>query len=317
MLKSFSRKQIEAAVKTLVIGVIAIFFILYLRDIDYALLRDIQIMWPPLVLASLISLAFRYWGVVIWRYILKDLGARSLPPFVVLSDVYAKAWMGRYIPGTVTWIAGKIYLANKHGISKSRLAVSSLLEGGMQIVAIMAVSMLILGLDPRLDVIPMTTKATILAIGCSLLVLLFPPIFNRVLGFAHQLIKKKPAGKELQVNGRAITRAFTLYATGTLIMGSSYYFLTASLVTQVTPDMFLYFVGAFSLSGAIGMAVPFLPSGLGVREGVQLVLLSVIFPKEIALVITIFSRLWSAVVDVLFYAFSNLAVRVIGNKRGE
>lgn len=314
MPKSLSRKHLERTVKVFFVALIVVFFVLYLRDIDYTSLGNIRIVWLPLVLASLISLAFRYWGVIIWRFILKDLGAQSLPPFVVLSDVYAKAWMGRYIPGTVTWIAGKIYLANKHGISKSRLAVSSLLEGGMQIVATMAVSMLILGLDPRLNVIPMTTKVIILAIGCSLLVLLFPPVFNRVLGFAHQIIKKKPAGKELQVNGRAIVRAFILYATGTLIMGSSYYFLTASLAPEVTPDMFFYFVGAFSLSGAIGMAVPFLPSGLGVREGVQLVLLSVIFPKEIALAITIFSRLWSAVIDVLFYALSSV-FRMVSNQK--
>jgi uncharacterized membrane protein YbhN (UPF0104 family) len=58
------------------------------------------------------------------------------------------------------------------------------------------------------------------------------------------------------------------------------------------------------------MIAVFAPSGLGVRDGIQLVLLSLIFPNEIALAITIFSRLWSAAVDVLFYLVAELTYRL-------
>lgn len=286
------------------IGLIVLFFALYLRDIDYSNFSNLQIDWGYLLLASLISLGFRYWGVVIWRYILIDLGAKTLPSFTVLSNVYAKAWMGRYIPGTVTWIAGKIFMASKLGISKTKLAVSSLLEGGMQIVATMAVSLLILGFDSRLDVISPDIKFALVLLGLLSLVTLLPPVFNRLLAIVYRLVRKGKTNAELKTNGRAVVRSFALYAIGTLIMGSSYYFLTASLTPSVTPDMYLYFVGIFSLSGALGMATPLVPSGLGVRDGAQLILLSLIFPKEVALAITVVSRLWSAVVDVLFYVIA-------------
>ena len=289
---------------------VVVFFALYLRDIDYSVFKELRINWVLLLIATIISLGFRYWGVFIWRFILKDLGANNLPRFSLLTHVYAKAWMGRYIPGTVTWIASKIYLANKLGISKSRLAVSSLLEGGMQIVASMAVALLILGIDPRLDVISPQIKLVMILIAVCALVVLYPPIFNTLLRKAYSIIRRRRAYDELRTNGKATIRSFILYALGAILVGSSYYFLTASLYEGTDGSMYWYIVGAFTLAGALGMATPFVPSGLGVRDGAQLVLLSLIMPKEIALAITVFSRLWSALVDVLFYVFAELVHRL-------
>lgn len=292
---------------------IVVFFALYLQDIDYSAFNKLRIDWPLLFVASLISLAFRYWGVLIWKFILKDLGARNLPPFSTLSQVYAKAWMGRYVPGTITWIASKIYLANKLGISKSRLAVSSLLEGGMQIVASMSVALLILGVDPRLDVISPEIKLVMILIAASAVVILYPPVFNFALRKAYSLVRRRKAYDELRTNGKATIRSFLLYSLGALLAGSSYYFLSASLYEGTDISMYWYIVGAFTLAGALGMATPFVPSGLGVRDGAQLVLLSLIMPKEVALAITVFSRLWSALVDVIFY----VVAAVIGKYRSK
>ena len=297
------------AITTTLFLLIIIFFVLYLRSVDFSKLSLHDISWPYLLIASVISLFFRYWGAFIWRTILVALGAKDLPNFTTLTHIYARAWMGRYIPGTVTWIAGKIYLANKVGISKSRLAVSSLLEGGMQIIALMAVSMLLLGFDPRLDVIAPQVKILMAALGIVLLFFLSPPVFNRLLHAVHMLIKREAPGAELRINGRAVLRSFTLYAIGAFIAGLSYFFLTRALAAQTSWHDFLFIVGAFNLAGALGMVAVFAPSGIGVRDGIQLVLLSLIMPKEIALIITIFSRLWSAIIDVIFYALAELAFR--------
>lgn len=283
---------------------VVVFFVFYLKDIDLNVLKDIKIDWSLLVLASLISLSFRYWGVYIWRMILKTLGAKELPPFTILTQVYAKSWMGRYIPGTVTWIAGKIYLANKLGISKSRLTISSLLEAGTQVVATLCVALLLLSVDPRLSVLPWQYKPIMIGAALLLIVFLYPPILNYVVRKGYKLIRRKEAYDELNANGQAVVKSFLMYTVGAFVTGSSYYFLCASLSSQITFDMYFYIVGALSLAGALGMLTPFVPSGLGVRDGVQLVLLSIIMPKEIALAITVFSRLWSALIDVLFYALA-------------
>lgn len=296
--------KLKRFVTPLFIILVVLFFVLYLKDIDYKAFSGLRFSWWPLIAGTVISLGFRYWGVFIWRTILSDLGARNLPPFTVLSDVYAKAWMGRYIPGTVTWIAGKIYMASKLGISKSRLTVSSILEAGVQIVATLSLSLFILALDPRLDVISSQVKLFLIGLAVVSLIALLPPVLNRALATVFRLVRKKAAYDELRTNGRATFRSFILYVIGALIAGSSYYLLTVALYPQVGIDSYWFIVGAFTLAGALGMATPFVPSGLGVRDGVQLVLLSLIMPKEIALAVTVFSRLWSAVIDVIFYLVS-------------
>lgn len=302
-----NRKRLQRWVGPVFIILIILFFVLYLKDIDYRVFTTVQFDWGLLLIASLISLGFRYWGVFIWRVVLRALGASSLPSFSTLSEIYAKAWMARYIPGTVAWIGGKIYMANKHGISKSRLAVSSLVEAGAQIVATMSVALILLGIDPRLDAISWQLKVAMVSVGVGITICLYPPLFNFFLRSAYRLVRRKEAYDELRVNGKAIISSYLLYLIGALLAGSSYYLLAASLSGDVHFDMFWYIIGTLSLAGALGMATPFVPSGLGVREGVQLVLLSVILPKEIALVITIASRLWSAAIDVVFYVIAAAA----------
>ena len=53
------------------------------------------------------------------------------------------------------------------------------------------------------------------------------------------------------------------------------------------------------LAGAIGILSLFAPSGLGVREAIQLLLLPRVIPAEIALVVTVAARIWSIAVDAL------------------
>lgn len=289
---------------------IILFFALYLRGVDYSELGNLSIDWRTFTLATLASLLFRYWGVFIWRTILKDLGSKELPRFRTLSAVYAKAWMGRYIPGSVTWIAGKIYLASSVGISKSRLTVASLLEAMVQIVAVAIVSLLLVGLDPRSNAIPMELKILLLIGAGVLLTSLHPRIFNTIVRFTFKKIRRKEAYSELRTNSKAVVRSFSLYSLGAFISGTSYFLLTKSIEPTASWELFLYIVGAYNLAGAIGMAAPFVPSGIGVRDGAQLVLLSAIFPKELALVLTIVSRLWSALVDVLFFSIAQLYPRL-------
>ncbi len=301
-----SRRLQLVAMATFIIAII-VFFAFYLKDIDYAVLADLSFSWPLLVIATVISLMFRYWGVFIWRTILSDLGSTDLPPFLVLSNVYAKAWMGRYIPGTIAWIGGKIILASRLGISRSRLTVSSLLEAGMQVVASLFVALLILGLDSRLDVISTQVKIVMVLLAVASLTILLPPVLNFVLSVAFRLIRRQEAFLELRTNGRATFRSFVLYVGGTVLSGSAYFFLTKALYPPINAaDDFWFIVGAFTLAGALGMATPLVPSGLGVRDGVQLVLLSIIMPKEIALAVTVASRLWSAAVDLLFLVSAQL-----------
>jgi len=302
MTSASKHKILTATVLTLV----GIFFVLFLKNIDYSLIYSLRPAVMPLILSGLFSLAFRYFGVWIWKTILKDLGAEAID-FRIASLIYAKAWMARYIPGTIAWVSGKVIFAKDLGISKSRLTAATLAEIGAQIAAVSAISILLISLDSRLStLISGPLKLLPIIVVLTLLLSLIPRNFNRLIAFAYQFIFRKSASSELSINGKAAGRAFLLYNFGAFLSGAVYYFLATSISADVKPTDFLYIVGASNLAGVIGMLTPLVPAGLGTRDISMLVLLSAILPKEIALAITVASRLWTAIIDVIFFALAQI-----------
>ena len=91
-------------VSSIFFGLVIIFFAFYLKGIDYESLSDLSFDWGYFAIATLLGLGFLFLGASIWRVILRALGADALPALSVTNSVYARSWMGRYIPGTVTWI---------------------------------------------------------------------------------------------------------------------------------------------------------------------------------------------------------------------
>lgn len=282
-------------------ALLLVFLVIYLRSIDYSKLAGISISWPYVIVATAFALAFRYWGAFIWVVLLRSLGAAGVRLSRTLIYVYAKSWLGRYIPGTAPWILGKIYFASQQGISKNKLAVSSLLEGALQIIVQFLFALALLAFDPRLDIISGQVKLLIFIaiIGC--LVALIPTVFNKLVASAYKLIKKKPFAREHYASGRTIGKGFALYVVGALLSSLSLFFIAKAVYPALGYDQLLFVMGVGTLSGAVSMVAIFAPSGIGVREGIQLALLSLIMPTEYALVITVVTRLWSVGVDLLFY----------------
>src|SRR5690242_13319516 len=93
-------------ISTVFFGLILLFLVIYIRSLDWNTLTSLDVDWSKLGIAVVLGLLFLFLGAYIWRVILKALGATNVPDFPTTNAVYAKAWMGRYIPGTVTWIAG-------------------------------------------------------------------------------------------------------------------------------------------------------------------------------------------------------------------
>ena len=298
------RRPITGAFYALVL----VFLMIYLRQFDYSQLEGLEFRLLPALLATIVGLAFRYWGVFIWQRILLELGAQGLPSFRSLSGVYSKAWLGRYLPGKVAWIGGKVFFASDHGVPKKQLAVSSVLEALVQVIATFAVAVGFLAFDPRFDAIDVRIRFTILIGGAVLAILAIPAVFNRVIQLLLRVVRKQVDPDGMRVSNRVVVRAFLLYVVGYFISGASYFFLTSSMHPLSYGDFF-YVVAVFNIAGAVGIASIFAPSGIGVREGIQLVLLPAIMPFEIAVAITAVSRLFSILVDLVFFVLGQLGLR--------
>ncbi|GIG53683.1 hypothetical protein Dac01nite_04350 [Demequina activiva] len=278
----------------------------FLATVDWSALDDIEVGWWWLIAATAVALAFRYVGVVVWRVVLARLGATDLPRFRVMSDIYAKAWLARYIPGTVPWIAGKIYLAAEHGISKSRLAVSTLVEAAAQVVAVSAVSLTLLAIDPRIGEISPVLRLLVAAGAVAGFVAMVPAVFNRLLAWAFRVVRR---GEPVEVRWPVVRDALALYGGGAVVSGLGYALLVRSVVPDASASDVLFLVGAFGFAGVVGILTPLVPSGLGTRDATQMALLLIILPAPTAALVVIVSRVWSAAVDVLFWAIATGAAR--------
>lgn len=188
-----TKKVLRRAAPIVFYVLLALFLFLYVRSVDWGQLAGIRWNWWWVAVATAISLGFRYWGVGIWFFLLRRLGATGLQGSgVALTFVYAKSWMGRYIPGAATWIIGKVYFASKHGVSRARLGVSGLLEGALQIAATLALALVLLLIDPRThELDPWIIVLMVIAfVGC--VVCLVPKVFVFLISTALRILRRPP-----------------------------------------------------------------------------------------------------------------------------
>lgn len=305
------RPIIKAAIKIIpyiFYALLLIFLVLYIKNIDFSQFKSVHIDWRFVVIASVFGLAMRFWQIFIWFTLLRNLGAKDLKKSTrQLAYVYAKSWLGRYIPGTAPWILGKIYFASKHGISKSKLAVSSLLEGALQVSIVMAVAFAVLLFDARLNIISGTLKLLMVGVLIACVVAIYPPVFNRLISLAYKLLRKKKIDAEDLASNKTILQGALLYVIGALLSGTALFFIAKAIYPPLAYDNLLYVLGVSNLAGALGMLAIFAPSGIGVREGILLALLSVVMPAEYALLVTVTSRLWDVAMDGIFFGSTKMA----------
>ncbi|CAN5577418.1 hypothetical protein BH09ACT4_BH09ACT4_01620 [soil metagenome] len=312
-----ARKVLGRLIPIVFYTALVVFLAFYLSGIDWAVLNGIDISWGFLVIATVLSLGFRYWGVGIWFFLLRRLGAGSLRgQRIALAFVYAKSWLGRYIPGAATWILGKIYFASKLGVSRSKLAVSGLLEGGLQIVATLAFAILVLLIDPRTLSLGWGFGVGMAAALLVCVIALIPPVFRRIVNRALRLARREPLPASAFPTVSTLLISVALYLGGALLAGASYFFIAAAIYPEIDAADALFVIGATSLASALSMLAVFAPGGLGVREGVLGLLLAFVVPGEIALVIVVVTRVWSFVVDGLFFAVAGITQQIAGRKNG-
>lgn len=283
---------------------VGVFVVSVALSADFNQLKHIEWRIDYLVYAAVTALVFRYIGVTTWINILRHLGCIELPGFATLSRIYAKAWMGRYIPGKVAWIVGKVLFGSRYGISVDRLAVGSSLEAILQIVTSFGFALVLILLDQRLNVMGAWSVPLLCLVIAGFVIVLIPRCFARLLAFAYRILRREQA-VTIQLTGSLMLSSVLLYAAGFLVSGLSYYFLINAVYDLSLTNVW-FVIAAFNLAGVIGTLALFAPSGLGVREGVLLVLLPVLLPVELALLVVVLARLFSLAVDLGFFLISHL-----------
>ena len=292
------RSQLLRAAGLIVVVLVAAFVVLRVfalrGDLDGA--PAIERPWLlvpalPLYAAALLTYAF------LWRDILFRMD-RVRPPVVDSIAVFCASWLGRYVPSSLPYLAGKFMMGRRLGHSKPALAASMLYENALLVsVAAVTSSIIIPLMLAGRGGGPLVYLVAGLG-GAAALVFLSPPVFHRFINTAIRLARRQPIPRENLLSFRGILAGSGIAAFGFVLTGTAFALVLRSFVDLDTREL-VASAAIFNLAGAIGVAALPLPSGIGVREGILIGLVQLYVPLEVAVAAAVVARLGSIMVDVL------------------
>lgn len=254
--------------------------------------------WAVLALVSL-ELTWLFEAATWWT-ILRSLGGRL--PYPRIVPIWFLSNIVRYIPGNVWQFLSMAELAAEHGVSRLVTLTSIVLHQAISIVVAIVLAAAYFAatgqgawfdrLRPLLWLAPLG------------LLLLQPRLLERALNWTLARLRRPPI--RVTLTWRQILLLCLRYVVVWLAMGLSY----AALVRALTPfpvAITPHLVAAWTAAYVVGFLSLLTPSGLGVREGVMILLLNPVLPQPLPALVAIVARLWMVLGELLGAGASLLA----------
>lgn len=231
-----------------------------------------------------------------WRAILGDLGSRlHIAP---AGGIFLVGQLGKYVPGSVWSVLAQAEMAARLKVPRKRTAVVGLVG-----IALGAIS----GLGVGVPALPLLVSGgaseggawVVVALVALLLVLFWPPLLNWGIALGLRLLRREPL--EHNLSGRAVLSAGTAFVAAWVTSGLPVLLLVRAVGGDDLGLGRLVFVSicGFALASSISMFSVVLPAGVGVREGLLVLLLGPVIGVSAATAVVVLSRFISVVVDVV------------------
>jgi hypothetical protein len=296
-----ARGRLKALVRVAIL-LLALGFLAALVASQWQALQSFQWQFQPLwLLPSFALLAVAaLLELSIWRFLLGSLGGhlrwRRAAETWFLSNIV------RYIPGNIWQFLGMAELAADDGVSRlttfASIALHQALSTAVGIV-LAALYFALAGQGAWFDAV----RPFLLLVPLGLLLChprLLEYTLNRLL-----LVLKRPAIR-VTLTWRQIGLVLVGYAGVWLVMGSGFALLAAT-ITPITAQQFAALVATWAAAYVIGYLSMLTPSGLGVREGMMILLLAPLFPAPVPIMISLAARLWMIIGEVAGAAIALVA----------
>ncbi|MEN1929594.1 lysylphosphatidylglycerol synthase domain-containing protein [Luteimonas sp. MJ250] len=258
----------------------AVFIGFVLRTLDFASLREHlnPRSFAALGVATLLYTLVMPLSAFAWQRILAALGHRErLFPLVAIVSA---TQVGKYLPGNVGHHVGRIGLSIALGIPLAVLVASMAYEVALLLLAHLFIALASGALSgPGLGVLLRlgdSDSAIVIAVAIAVLGLAALPLLSRLLPWFTGLVVKRRGGSGTPPRPLPMATMFEvlgLYAIAMLLTGGGLAALSHGLFPGEPVDYALL-VAAFTLAWAVGFVTPGAPAGLGVREGLLLLLLA-------------------------------------------
>jgi glycosyltransferase 2 family protein len=235
------------------------------------------------VLVALLALMQQY------RVLLGALGSRL--PVRVAAQILFVGQLGKYLPGSVWPVLAQMELGAAHEVPRRRSASASVLTMLLSLLA---------GILVGLVMLPFSKGAGpywwVFLFAPPILLLLYPRVLNRVLGWLLRLARR-PA-LEQPLTGRAIATALAWGVVSWVLFGLQIWLMGERLGLTGASGALLA-IGAFSFAWCAGFLVVFVPAGAGIREIVLIALLSPAIGADKAGAVALVSRVLMTLGDLV------------------
>ena len=158
----------------------------------------------------------------VWNKILRKIEPSQKLRYWQVFMIYIYSEFGRYVPGKIWTIAGKIYLGSREGINKKKLLISSFLDS---ILAVLAT--LLLGIFFLIFYLGHISPYIYLAAGAIIIfgfIIIYPGVFYPLFNLILKEIKKEEISTQDFLSYREIFTFFLHYLTVAIIRGGAFFF---------------------------------------------------------------------------------------------
>lgn len=235
-----------------------------------------------------------------WRGLLKSLAVHRT--WQELFGIVGITQFAKYVPGNVAQYIGRVGMSLHRGIPARPLAVTLILET-LLVIAAAVVMGAGTGALSEVGLEAVRRHGMQLVLIGLLVVLAFAAllIFRQ---FAPALLKRLAPRYAPALDGTLLppqadlAYAFVLYCCMYAAMGIGLILLSHFLLPDSPPDYWLL-IAVFALAWVVGFVTPGAPGGIGVREGLMLLMLAPVFSAAAASVLVVALRLATTLGDVL------------------
>jgi hypothetical protein len=255
----------------------------------------------PLLLSVVLLLAFYALHALIWRRITEALSSArvELRPGM---QVYFISGLGRYLPGKLWQIAGMAVLAQRAGIEPVAATAAHLLGN----LGFMTMGMIFLAvlLPSEYGWEAAVAALALIAIAVAVFVV---GATERGKELRHRMLSRvgaKVAEAATLLDRVTLSRAsawWVAYGLSWVVLGAAFALFVDAFVPSASEHA-LRIAGVVAASYLAGFLL-FTPAGIGVREGAMVPLLAAVIPFPAAVLVSITSRIWFTIGELLPLVF--------------
>jgi glycosyltransferase 2 family protein len=213
--------------------------------------------WYSVVLSMVAVCAGVVFGAFSWRVIAVDLGATI--GHIRGSQIYLVSQLGKYVPGSVWAYLLQMELGKKVGIPRARMFVSTLVQVGVSVVAMLTLGMIAL---PRL-LKDNPEAAWLYALLPLSIVALHPKVMTWGVNLVLKVVRRPPLDQPLRWTTIGKTLGYSVLAQA--FMGA-HLWLLATASGDFDPSLLLICIGTMSIGMLAGILFFIVPSGAGARD---------------------------------------------------